>query len=412
MQIAIIAIGSRGDVQPYVALGKGLRDAGHAVKVLASSDFRELVTAQGLEFADVGGGLESVARGMQDLLEKGNFLKILASMNAAARQMAPRAAANGLEACRGADRIVAGLGGLGVGFSLAEKLDLPFLPALVYPFTPTREFPAVLAPLPESPLTAPLNRASHRLARRMLWQTARAADDHARREVLGLPAAGRHGPFVPGRPILYGYSPLVVPVPADWDASNHVAGFWFLPPPAGWQPPVDLLDFLQAGPPPVYIGFGSMSSGRPGQAAALVLEALARTGQRGVLYAGWGGLQPGDLPANVYMTGSIPHSWLFPRMAAVVPHGGASTTAAGLAAGVPSVLIPFMGDQPFWGRRVQALGVGPRAIPRRQLTVERLAGAIRRALTDTDMRAAAAVLGERIRAEDGLRRAVRVIEQF
>ena len=215
----------------------------------------------------------------------------------------------------------------------------------------------------------------------------------------------------PGRTILYGYSPLVLPPPTDWGDSVHVTGYWFLEPPAEWAPPADLVHFLQSGPPPVYIGFGSMVNSKPEETTKLVLQALARTGQRGVLSAGWGGLQQADLPETVFMIGSIPFSWLFPQMAAVVHHGGAGTTSIGLWAGIPAIVTPFMGDQPFWGQRVYELGVGPKPIPRRRLTIDRLAEAIRCAVTDTAMQQAAASLGERIRAEDGIARAVAVIEQ-
>ncbi|MDQ3247716.1 MAG: glycosyltransferase, partial [Chloroflexota bacterium] len=152
-------------------------------------------------------------------------------------------------------------------------------------------------------------------------------------------------------------------------------------------------------------------SSKPEQAAELVLQALARSGQRGVLYAGWGGLKQEHLPENVFMTRSVPHSWLFPQMAAVVHHGGAGTTAAGLRAGVPAIVTPFFGDQPFWGQRVYALGVGPKPIARRRLTIDNLAEAIRCAAFDTTMRKRAADLGRRIRAENGIAQAVTVIEQ-
>ena len=170
-------------------------------------------------------------------------------------------------------------------------------------------------------------------------------------------------------------------------------------------------DFLEAGSPPVYIGFGSMSSREPEATTRLVIEALRRVGQRAILLSGWGGLQKTDLPDMVFMGESLPHAWLFPRVAAVVHHGGAGTTAAGLRAGVPSITVPFFGDQPFWGRRIAELGVGPEPIPRRRLTVERLASAIQQAVGDDGMRLRAAKLGARIRAEDGIAGAVEIIRQ-
>jgi UDP:flavonoid glycosyltransferase YjiC (YdhE family) len=416
MNVTIIALGSRGDVQPYVALGRGLKDAGHAVKVLASPDFQSLITGAGLGFVDSGGSLETVAQEMQSLLEHGNLIKIMSSMGKAAEQMALKAAVSGLEACREADLLVGGLGGLFMGVALSEKTGVPFVPAYLYPFTPTREFPGVLTPLPRSRLTAWANPASHRIAQQVMWQTTRAADDQARAQILHIGRAPFRGPFDAlqrlGQPILYGYSPQVLPRPKDWGDSIHITGYWFLDPPEGWQPPADLADFLQAGPPPIYIGFGSMTSDRPEETADLVLQALSRTGQRGILYAGWGGLKKESLPETVFMIGSTPHTWLFPRMAAVVHHGGAGTTAAGLWSGVPSIITPFMGDQQFWGERVHQLGVGPAPVPRRRLTADRLAGSIRRAMSDPGIRERAARLGERIRAEDGVARAVALLEQY
>jgi UDP:flavonoid glycosyltransferase YjiC (YdhE family) len=416
MKIVIFALGSRGDVQPYVALGAGLRAAGHTVCILASADFSAFVTSYGLEFIAIGGSHEAVAQELQHLVEQGRTLKVFSEQARLAEEQAHAAAAHGLAAAQGADLIVAGLGGMFVAWSLAEKLGVPFVQAHVVPFTPTRDFASVLTPpVPQTPLAGWTNALSHRVAEQMLWQMFRSADARARAEVLGLPSAPFWGPFDAlhsARPILYGYSAHVLPRPSDWSRDIHVTGYWFLEPPAGWTPPADLVRFLDAGPPPVYIGFGSMASSKPEEAAAMAIQALTHIGRRGILYGGWGGLRAEQLPNHVYLTGSVPHSWLFPRMAAVVHHGGAGTTAAGLAAGVPSVVTPFFGDQPFWGRRVYELGVGPRPIARRHLTVNNLAEAIRVATTDVQIQTHAANLGMRIRAEDGISRAVAVIERY
>ena len=239
--------------------------------------------------------------------------------------------------------------------------------------------------------------------------------NRTRKKILDLPPAS----FVAsqasrsnGFPMLYGFSPSVVPKPTDWGADDHVTGYWFLDSDDDWTPPQDLLNFLQAGPPPVYIGFGSMSSRKPAETTDLVLQALAKTQQRAILLSGWDGMQMTDLPASVCMVDSIPHAWLFARVAAVVHHGGAGTTAAGLRAGVPSIVIPFLGDQPFWGQRVHDLGVGPAPIPRSKLTVDRLAGAIQEAVTNTTMRQRAAELGSKIQAEDGIANAVAIIQRI
>jgi sterol 3beta-glucosyltransferase len=213
-------------------------------------------------------------------------------------------------------------------------------------------------------------------------------------------------------PLLYCYSPSIVPAASDWNNCNHVTGCWFLDREAEWQPPCELVDFLQAGPAPVYVGFGSMYSANPEVVTGMVLQALARAKQRGILQTSWGGLSNADLPDDVFAVDSIPHDWLFPQMAAVVHHGGSGTTAAGLRAGMPTVIIPFFADQPFWGARVFELGAGPAPIPKKRLTLERLADAIRAATCDEVIRARASALGERIRVEDGVTEAVEVLQRY
>jgi sterol 3beta-glucosyltransferase len=213
-------------------------------------------------------------------------------------------------------------------------------------------------------------------------------------------------------PLLYCYSPSIVPAASDWNNCNHVTGCWFLDREAEWQPPCELVDFLQAGPAPVYVGFGSMHSSNPQEVTEMVLQALARAKQRGILQTGRGGLSNADLPDDVFAVNSIPHDWLFPQMAAVVHHGGSGTTAAGLRAGMPTVIIPFFADQPFWGARVFELGAGPAPIPKKRLTLERLADAIRAATCDEVIRGRASALGERIRAEDGVTQAVEVLQRY
>jgi UDP:flavonoid glycosyltransferase YjiC (YdhE family) len=211
---------------------------------------------------------------------------------------------------------------------------------------------------------------------------------------------------------LYGYSPHLVPKPPDWGDNHHVTGFWFFGATPGWAPPPGLEDFLAAGPPPVYVGFGSMHNRDAAAVTALVHEALGRAGQRGVLYTGWGGLREVPRSDRVFAVGAVPHDWLFPRVAAAVHHGGAGTVAASLRAGVPSVLVPFMADQPFWARRVFALGAAPPPVPRKRLTAERLTAAIHAAVTDPAIRRNAADLGGKVRAEDGVDRAVEMFERY
>jgi sterol 3beta-glucosyltransferase len=413
--ISIVASGSRGDVQPYVALAKGLQDAGYRVRLLASENFAALATDAGLAFESTGPNIEEILQSEEwrKVRESSNFLKILARGQREMKQHAADSAQLMADLLRGSDLIVAGMAGLTGVFSIADMLKIPVIQAHVFPFSPTNEFPSPL--VPKLPLGRALNRLSFHVTRQMFWQILRPNDVITRR-MLGLGRGSFFGPFRALRQrcelLLYGYSRHVLPRPHDWDENTHVTGYWFLDAPAEWAPPADLVAFLEAGEPPVYIGFGSMGGRNPEEAGAIALEALALSGQRGVLASGWGGLNLSTLPETVHLLSSIPHTWLFPRMAAVVHHGGAGTTAAGLGAGVPSIIVPFGGDQPFWGKRVVDLGVGPAPIPRKKLTGKGLATAIREAVTNDAMRNKANRLGAQIRAEDGIGNAVAAIERF
>jgi sterol 3beta-glucosyltransferase len=213
-------------------------------------------------------------------------------------------------------------------------------------------------------------------------------------------------------PVLHGFSRHVVPEPPDWPEGVVATGYWFLDRPADWTPPAALEEFLAAGDPPVYVGFGSMAGRDPRRVTGLVIEALRRAGLRGVLATGWGGLTPGELPPTLFQLDQAPHDWLFPRVAAVVHHGGAGTTAAGLRAGRPTVICPFFGDQPFWGRRVHELGAGAAPIPQKRLTADGLAAALRYVTRGPEVARAAGALAEKIRGEPGVANAVAAVEKL
>ena len=418
MRIAIITIGSRGDVQPYIALGQGLIKAGHTVRLATHQDFEVFVQSHGLEFWPIRGNSQEMmgSQERRDVVEKGNFIAIWKQMIRGAERAINEWMEDGLAACQGIDLLIASSVGLTVGVPVAEKNHLPLLQAHLFPTTPTRAFPSVLLPQTLPNLGGAFNLLSSHLILQLGWLGARPMLNRTRKKILDLPPYSFAEPSQASRskgfPMLYGFSPSVIPAPSDWSADDHVTGYWFLDPADDWTPPPDLLDFLQAGPPPVYIGFGSMGSRKPAETTDLVLQALAQTQQRAILLSGWGGMQKTDLPASVCMVDSIPHAWLFPRVAAVVHHGGAGTTAAGLRAGVPSIVIPFTTEQAFWGRRVHDLGVGPAPIPRSKLTVDRLAQAIQAAVTNTAMRQRAAELGSKIQAEDGIANAVEIIQRI
>lgn len=417
MRIAIIALGSQGDVQPYIALGKGLKASGYDVRLLTHENFEGLVTSHGLTFYPMQGNVQELIEKpeMRELVEKGNFITMTLQTAKETERVAIQWAQAGLEACRGMDLLIAGVGGLYLALSFAQKLEIPLLPAFVFPFTPTKAFPGILFPQSIDRFGGTVNWLSHQVLRQIIWQGSRSGDTAARKQVLNLPTSSFFGPhqspYLHRLPTLYGFSPSVIAKPLDWQ-NAHVTGYWFLDAASDWTPPSDLENFLQAGSPPVYIGFGSMGNRNPEETADLVLQALDKTGQRAILSAGWSGMRTENLPDNAFLVNSIPHAWLFPRVAAVVHHGGAGTTAAGLRAGVPTIIIPFFGDQGFWGQRVVDLGVGTAPIPRKQLTVERLAEAIQTTVGDRTMQQRAAELGAKIRTEDGVANAIAIIQKL
>jgi sterol 3beta-glucosyltransferase len=417
MLITILTVGSRGDVQPYLALGLGLQAAGHQVKLVTHFPYKEFITSQGLDFAPIEGNPKELLESKigQDWLASGqNPLQFFAGI----AQILDKAMFQMLEdqrlACEGAEAILYAPLAFG-GYHLAQKLGIPGVMAVLQPSNPTDEFPSILMP-PTVQLGPLYNRLTYQLIKQLVWQPFRKSINHWRTETLKLPPIPFLGPYKQQErekmPFLCGVSPSVICRPKDWSEWIHLTGYWFLDHPPEWQPPADLVDFLAAGKPPVYVGFGSMVPHHPEALTELILKALKKAGQRGILLTGWGGISNADLPDDVFKIESIPHSWLFPQMAAIVHHGGAGTTAASLRAGVPTIIAPFFADQPFWGYHVAKLGVGPTPIPQKQLTAERLTAAIQQATTDENMRANAAILGEKIRAENGVKQAVKVFEKL
>ncbi|MFZ0545589.1 MAG: glycosyltransferase [Candidatus Promineifilaceae bacterium] len=415
MHITILALGSYGDVLPIATLGKGLKAAGHNVRFATFENFEKLVTEHGLDFHPIQGDSRAILNtgSGQALTESGQ--NVLRAWWAAMQSFGVLAdnIAHDLTPLLVGDtdiiinQIPAGL----YGYDLAEKLGVPMMLAAVMPINRTRQFPMLAFP-PLFGRIPGFNALSYRILEQLVWQWFRRAVNRWRTETLGLSKQSFRGFFGEAGtervPILNGFSSQVVPRPPDWGEAVHVTGYWF-PEEAHWQPPDDLLAFIEGGSPPVFIGFGSMSVRDPEGTTAVILEAVRRSGLRAVLHAGWAGIGNDELPDHIFKIDYAPYGWLFSRMAAVVHHGGSGTTAFGLRAGVPSLIVPFLFDQFYWGRRVYSLGVGPKAIPFRKLSVERLAEALTIAVTDPVMREKSAVLGEKIRGEDGLTRAVAII---
>lgn len=415
MRILLLTLGTRGDVQPFLALGQGLQRAGHDVTVCASASFASWITGHGLGYAHLNNDVVDLVNseaGQRAFEKQGGLLGLPRRMIEASRNFKVifrRTLAEQWEAAQATDAIVYHPNAVG-GSHIVEALGIPGIMADPLPtWVPTGSFAHIVAP--PLPLGAWYNRFTHRLigtVPRLLFGSVvtrwrRETLKRPRRPVFADELIRADGLPVP---VILGFSRHVVPPPPDWPASVRVTGYWFLDEGLSWEPPSTLREFLAAGPPPVFVGFGSMPGREPDRTGRLVVDALARSGQRGLIVTGWGGLSVGNAPPGIHVADFVPFDWLLPQVTAVVHHGGAGTTGAGLRAGKPTIICPFVADQPFWGRRVHALGVGPPPIPQRTLSADRLAAAIRQAVTDVEMRRKAAELGQKIWAENGVEDAV------
>ena len=420
MNVLIMTYGSRGDVQPYVALGCGLKAKGHEVTLATAARFEDFVAGHGLRYGHMGDELLAIVdtdQGREMIENTNNVFQMLRRMLAMSKQVGPMQRELLEDSWRVAeavrpDVVIFHPKAYG-GPLIAEKLGVPVILALpIAMLVPTGEHANM--GVPALKLGAWYNRMTYRAVQRLM---AMAGGKHAKawRQAHGLPAQKRFDILhtADGRdvPVLHAISRHVMPKPADWPASAHMTGYWFLDDAQDWEPSEELSAFLSAGPPPVYVGFGSMAGRDPERLAKIVIAALTKANVRGIIATGWGGLKARDLPDKILQIEQAPHDWLFERMAAIVHHGGAGTTAAALRAGKPAVIVPFFGDQPVWGRRVHELGAGAAPIRQKALSVDNLAAAITRTLSDAKMQARAQELGEKIRAEDGVGNAIALIER-
>ncbi len=422
MKILIATIGTRGDVQPYVALGRALMACGHEITICTCAHFEPFVREYGLGYAYVNNDFIDFVHSPEGKIILGNaesFWKTLATLvpmisklgYLQERQMADVWAASKESA---PDLILYHPKALGAP-DFAEKLGVPCMMAFWLPmYVPTTRFPAM--GFPELPFGPGYRWLTYQLIRRILLMMSKSVRKWRVVNGLGPRSPGLRMQLPDGRPIpvLHGFSRHIIPRPEDWPETAIVTGYWFLNQAEHWNPPRSLTEFLSRGEPPVYFGFGSIFGRDPKRVTQTILEAVRRTGVRAILARGWGGLEPTDSARSesVMFLEAAPHSWLFRRVAAVVHHGGCGTTAAGLLAGKPSIICPFFGDQPFWGRHVERLRVGPSPIPQRKMTVDSLCRAIDVAMHDSTMRETAAILGSRLSMEDGTSHAAAFITRW
>lgn len=419
MKISIIAVGSRGDLQPYIALGLGFKKSGHEVTIVAFQMYESWVLETGLQFQGFKGDIKSWLNtpvGL-DWLEAGaNPFAFIKGLKILLADFLEDLWIQSLDAASKSDLILFTPLGL-TARHVAEAHNIPALPVFYVPHYPTRTFPSVLSP-PSPFQLGWLNRVSHYGSEWALWHSCKDAIQRFRKQV-GLPKFeySKNKPFTEDTPYLMGYSEHVSPRAIDWPDHVQSTGYWFLDQSEGWTPPDDLQQFLSDGPAPVYIGFGSMTGRKNKELTQQILQGLASTGTRALLLTGWGALTQDQLqgpwdPNQVFFLENAPHDWLFPKMKAVVHHGGAGTTSSGFRAGTPQWVIPHFADQFFWGERVHSLGCGPKPVSRKKVCVSDWVKNLKDLVENPNYRVNAHQLAEQIQSEDGVGRAVEIIERW
>lgn len=416
MRVTILTYGSRGDVQPCLALAAALQHAGHDPLLALPAFLRAHCDELGIPAVSLPGNIQQLSLGLSRA-EKNPF-KTIRTLKENIEPVALETARAAFLACQGADMIVhTFLFTLGA-HAFARQLGIPDVSAQFFPMFITSSSHPQLA-FPELTLGRWLgpryNRLTHQIGSALFAISQRAMYPRIRRAAPELPAR-LPWPFkvYDGRiatPLLLAYSPALVPSEPDWGEHVFPTGFWFLDPPPAYKPPPELAQFLYAGPPPVCVGFGSMLHPNAAQIQRALLDGLRQAGQRSVILTGWDGWQSAELGPDRLFIQSAPHEWLFPQCAAIIHHCGAGTTAAALRSGRPNIPLPLAADQFFWARRIHACEAGPQPLEARSLTAGQVADAVRQALESGSIHHGAAALGAAIRSEKGIEKAIEIIEQ-
>ncbi|KAG8712488.1 hypothetical protein FRC09_019814 [Ceratobasidium sp. 395] len=421
MNINIMIVGSRGDVQPYLALGQRLRQYGHNVRVATHATFRQLVKDSGLRFFNIGGDPHEL---MSYMVRNPGLIPGFESLRngdiAKKQKMVGEILEGCFQSCFERDDLQDG-GSLFAADAIisnpptfahihcAEALGIPLLLSFTMPWCATTSFPHPLVNIKQNPENQRdlVNYYSYLLVDIMTWQGLGHTINKFRMQRLGLPYLNTQSAVSMIErckiPWTYCLSSALVPKPSDWMSHIDVVGFYFLDLANGYTPPADLESFISNGKPPIYIGLGSIVLENPRQITQAVLSAVALSGVRAIISPGWGGLDKEMIETagpNVFALGNVPHDWLFERVSVVCHHGGAGTTAIGLKCGKPTIIVPFFGDQPWWAAQIARRGAGPDPIYPKRLTAESLAAAIKLALSP-DMLAGALAIGSMIKQEDG-----------
>lgn len=409
MRITCLTIGSRGDVQPYIALCKGLMAEGHQVKIATHAEFKDWIEGHGIKFGLVGGDPGEL---MRLCIENGTFTwAFLKEANSKFRGWLDELLATCWTACQDSDLLIESPSAM-AGIHIAEALNIPYFRAFTMPWTRTRAYPHAFI-MPGQKMGGAYNYMSYVMFDTVFWKATARQVNRWRNDLLKLPNTNLEKLQPNKVPFLYNFSPYVVPPPLDYSDWIRVTGYWFLDEGhENYQPPKELTDFIQKarddGKKLVYVGFGSIIVPDPAKMTQEVIDAVLKADVRCILSKGWSDrMEPGSatitgkehksepvLPPEIFQIKSAPHDWLFAQIDAAAHHGGSGTTGASLRAGIPTIVRPFFGDQFFFGMRVEDLGVG---ICLKKWGAQSFARALWEATHSERMITKAGVLGEQIR---------------
>lgn len=413
MHISIFVYGTWGDIRPHVVLGQALQKLGHEVQVIASPTYEAWVRARGLSFYRMSADVNTFSKENASIMDQ-NIVQQLKMLREKVTPIFVQMGMETLEATRNSDVLMTVEFGIPLLFDVLRLNNLKMISLNPAPLNPSSEISFLGMPTLPSwmPFQSGYSRFTYGMLQRLQWSAMGSARNQIAKK-LNLPKSNLkdYQAMLAKTPALTTVSKHIAQRPSDWSEHWQITGYLFDDDPE-WKPPQALTDFLASGEPPVYIGFGSMVDSKPQATTQLIIDAVKKSGKRAVILTGWAGFGANDVPENIHILKYAPHSWLFPKMSAVVHHGGAGTTASAFRAGVPMTIVPHAGDQSYWGRVSQQLGVGSAPIPKKKLQVDNLAEAIGTITSTASMREKARVLSQKIEAEDGLATAVQWITRY
>jgi len=419
-KIAITTLGSRGDLQPFIALALGLKQEGYDVVIISSKNEEEFVKSFDLKYIALSVDIQKIMEGdeVQEMTKSDNPIKYIISTVSGTKKHKQAMLKTQEEiwlACRDFDVIIFHPG-MPIGYFIAKEYHKISILANPFPVITTKEYPSILF------YNAPrfgkvFNKITHLIFEKMFWSLTKSSiKEFWKNNIktkIDLSISPLRLQVQSGMPVINSYSECLFHKPKDWTANNHITGSWFVNDNKSWKPTVELVNFIENGKPPIFIGFGSMKDiASFKKTIEIILSALKTTNQRAIIGLGWNNLNADIvIPENIFLLDNVPFTWLFPKMSLVIHHGGAGTTAIGLASGKPTIIIPFFADQPAWGKRVYELKVGAKPIPKKKLTSQKLINAIEFAL-QPEIVANAKKLGEIMNKEKGVENAVNIINEF